>query len=77
MIKKHSLAVIEEVDLDIMITEEMTTKIIIIKVPSQGKLKRTVIRVANPSSIRDSIENATIAGRRATLQKIVGPRRKQ
>ena len=65
--KKHSLAVIEEVDLDKMITEERMTKMVIIKVLNQGELKRTVIRVANPNSIRDSTRNAKIARRRATL----------
>ena len=75
--KKNSLAVIEEASPDKMIVEEMMTKVVIIEVSNQGELKRTVMEVANPSSIRDSIGNATIVGRKATLQKIVGPRRKQ
>ena len=75
--KKYSLAIIEDTDPDKMITEEMMTKMVIIELPNQRELKRTVIRLTNPSNIRDSTENAIIVGRRATLQKIVGPRRKQ
>ena len=60
-----------------MITKEIMTKMVIIEVLSQEELKRTMIKVANPSSIRDSTRNAKIMGRRATIQKNVGPRRKQ
>ena len=60
-----------------MITKEIMTKMVIIEVPNQWELKRTVILIANPSSIKDSTRNATITRKIATLQKNFGPRRKQ